>query len=347
MRAHEFLSEYISLSKSKHDIQLGLYDLAARKIPQYIIDDSLDGRELKNGTSSKVVRTFVDMLVYYVHQDIQSGVGDIISNTIGRNVYVLFKKMKTVQGSAGYNTINLNIDPDVAADNSADMLMGLMLKGDAIDWVDEHYAIVDIDKFWEIIKQVTYSKFDVFGPMNSMIDTKIHELVHVSQHLNQPKHGAKGKGTEYRSKLAKNRDEFVKAIRAINDGTATERDYELYYSSLQEIPAHAHNAVLEILKGYYFPDKLSGNDSKDVLDSVRNLKTDIKMLASGKMEYGSPMYKSDALAYYTKIFNKPNTPGLYAVYKRFVKLVYQELVRYIEYWEAKLPKPSKMHRYDM
>ena len=42
-----------------------------------------------------------------------------------------------------------------------------------------------------------------------------------------------------------------------------------------------------------------------------------------------------------------NYPTLYSIYKRFIKLVYQELVNYINYWKAKIPKQKKMYIYDV
>ena len=71
----------------------------------------------------------------------------------------------------------------------------------------------------------------------------------------------------------------------------------------------------------------------------------IIMLANQRFDYlkDFPLDQNALAAYTASKYN----PTLYSIYKRFIKLVYQELVNYINYWKAKIPKQKKMYIYDV
>ena len=61
---------------------------------------------------------------------------------------------------------------------------------------------------------------------------------------------------------------------------------------------------------------------------------------SSTVEYNGFVITSDRLAYYRRVFNHPSDKKLYPVYKRFIKILYQELVNYAGYWVERLKNNS-------
>jgi ribosomal protein S13 len=173
------------------------------------------------------------------------------------------------------------------------------------------------------------------------IDTMVHELVHITQHSKQSGiRNVKGKpvfGTEYRSKVEPNLAKFYNAIRNVSDGTATPEDYKIYTSSLQEIPAHAHNAAIDIFRAIDFD--WSGKVDNYTQKQLHTLVAVIKQLPRGPstiVDDNGRLIDSPRLDHYNTAFNHPEDKKLYQVYKRFIKILHQELVNYAQYWINKL-----------
>jgi hypothetical protein len=145
-----------------------------------------------------------------------------------------------------------------------------------------------------------------------------HEAVHIKQHLPQSRGN-----TEYRSSLFKNQTDFLQAVRNVGTDKETPEDRKIYMSAVQEIPAYAHNIALDIIDNN--TDFMSGDH---VHDSVEVLKDIIHNLGSGD-DFGSKK-----LRYYNKTFNHPGQPE-HMVYKKLMKLVYQELINYLNHWTSK------------
>jgi len=145
------------------------------------------------------------------------------------------------------------------------------------------------------------------GPVAEMTDTIAHEVVHVIQHRAQ---SGKRKGTEYRSYLDTRKGEF----RSLAGRRQKDHDWDdsqwtrLYYASPQEIGAHAHNMALSIVRDLGFDEP--GADlsiSLTAQDFVNALRRRI-----------GDQYKD------------PNNPQERAVLKRYLKLAYQEVQRYLQ-----------------
>lgn len=140
----------------------------------------------------------------------------------------------------------------------------------------------------------------------------LHELVHVLQHNQQQVAGRAD--TEYRSYLDKYKGEFNglsadDETNAVSSDTS-ERRWQLYLASPQEIAAFAHEIALQVIRDYGFDQAMSAEeltafDATSIADAV-NAKL------AGR-------------------FSKPSNPKEVMVRKRYLKLVYQEIVRYIEH----------------
>jgi len=132
----------------------------------------------------------------------------------------------------------------------------------------------------------------------------IHELVHIQQHLRQ----AGREKMEYRSYLG-TADEFEHQMRrAAEVGGGTPESVRLYNASPQEIPALAHEAALAFVDKHGLAEPRSRYQLAQLHANLHNLLT-------------AELYSE---------FNKPSNTAEYAVFKRFGRLLYQEVIRFIE-----------------
>lgn len=132
--------------------------------------------------------------------------------------------------------------------------------------------------------------FENIYPVKEMIDTTIHELVHVVQNLKQ-KHRSE---TEYRSYLTRDKEKFEEVIKDVKNHP----EAYLYYASPQEIAAFAHDIASMIIS------KLDGK------------------------EVTSKMIQNEVNNFFDGIFKDVNHKKLDKVINRYYKLVYKEVTNY-------------------
>jgi hypothetical protein len=104
--------------------------------------------------------------------------------------------------------------------------------------------------------------------------------------------------------------EFRKSIHNITNQTASDRDDKVYRASPQEIPAFAHQVAL----------KIADNIRIDYGNNIPS-KVEINRWIEGYIE---------------KQFKNPKDPKEFNVFKRFHKLVYQEVMRYLERYKNRV-----------
>jgi hypothetical protein len=165
---------------------------------------------------------------------------------------------------------------------------------------------------------------DLKKAINEYAGTFIHELVHIIQHARQKHRGGK---FEFRSHLDKEKNEFAKLARKNSvfpsDDSASSspklsseeqaRYYNLYFASTAEIAAHAHNIALGIIRRYSL-EQPRPTKSMYINQGNYALK-DITRLIDG---------------YLDKRYKGKTDPKVQAVYKRYHKLVYQEVYKFIQ-----------------
>jgi hypothetical protein len=352
------VNEAISLTTEKHKIHNAITKLGKHTIGDLNIL-SMDegsilfknlagfGERIKHGQSIKMAVQSLTEMVYTIANRIEQETAMSCSDIIGIPIHLYFRTME-VSGSAGYNYIDLNIERgiyDKTMYNIVDELTDekLIIKND-----DGKYVVSDINDVYQFLESVKLESLPLMKKLVALIPTIVHELVHIKQHDQQSHRKEKGFNTEYRSKLS-NKADFNAAMHRIVSGNPGPDDEKLYRSSLQEIPAYAHNSALEIIRTINFPS--IGQDLKSyqhiILDGVEDLINITKKITSNDTSHGSPLYISHTLKYYNDTFNKPKEPMLYDIYKRFIKVLYQELTNYIKYWQDQLPKQAKTYSYDI
>lgn len=196
---------------------------------------------------------------------------------------------------------------------------------------------------WFVISSIarddkTYTNNLFIEPTESLsllISTIVHEAVHIVQHKKQDERGFHDH--EYRSYLDKTKGEFRgvhnKYWDAQDSKTKVTPDEEslynrLYMASPQEMASFSHEIVLQIIKDFKLSSVRSIEDLNDIVSIIEA--TDIIDAVNKKV---SPYYD------YRNSDNKRE----YAVFKRYVKLVYQELQQYIARLRDRLSKTKKLN----
>lgn len=227
------------------------------------------------------------------------------------------KGKNTPAGEAGYSNIKLYVDLDTNS-NSVDEIMQQMYWKNAIT---KNGLNLDLVESILNDKSITIAGKCIAQFIN-LVSTIVHELVHIRQHLTQSKDFIKQKidkktglnhifqGTEYRSKLEPDVDKFRDAVDHVY---RSPEDRKIYHSSLQEIPAHAHNAAFELADTYVD----AAIYRKDLNDLNKSFSKIFRNIQQGK--------GSNTLEYYNTEFNHPNNKVLYDVYRRFIKILHQEI----------------------
>lgn len=185
----------------------------------------------------------------------------------------------------------------------------------ASDLFDQVFKVMKhVDRNREIIEPYNYDKI-----VENMLDIIIHELVHVKQHKQQYDRGRKD--IEYRSYLNKTPNELKDLLVKNHELSLTpaeqKRYNQLYYASPQEMAAFAHNIAQRIIRFWGIDDSLRLEDLPTAQQAMTGVKDDIRNHIN------------------------PTTIKTQRVYNRYVKLVYQEVDRYIDYIRAKIIKNNQ------
>jgi hypothetical protein len=177
------------------------------------------------------------------------------------------------------------------------------------------------DNHWFITVVADARKLpDTIREISSVI---VHELVHVVQHHSQ--RGREGFDTEYRSYLDKKKGEFYNLASGSRSSNEDSRYDKLYYASPQEITAFAHQFALGILRSW----DVDNAESVDQLPTMGADGVDHKEIVAS---INRNMVRK---------FNNPDNPQEMKVYKRYLKLIYQEVIRGLEAKKEELLKKSQ------
>jgi hypothetical protein len=182
------------------------------------------------------------------------------------------------------------------------------INGEYIESVASSFNTIE-DYNHEVKKYGINIDVNLDGPFNKLVDVLLHEMVHAIQHYRQWEvnnvNGRHTGYTEYRSYLEKDKKEFHKMM---NSDEWTDRKNKAYYSSPQEIAAHAHNISLQIINDYGVDDEWVSHPSQ--LELSKNVKTYLSHVFSPE-EFKDPKI--------SKIIN------------RYYRLVYKELEDYLSH----------------
>ena len=183
-------------------------------------------------------------------------------------------------------------------------------------------AFQSVDEIIIFLKSYRPSTSAEKKAISDLTSVFIHEMVHVQQQHAQARAQQDTKlrdtESEVRSYLIKgdkrkngsNKRKYANMMASLSPATM-----HLYLASPQEIPAHAHTLALAMIDV-----ATNGEDP-----SQTNINTVIYNLDS--LLKDSQLWSTFTTAEQYKQFNKPGT-HLYKIYKRFFKIVYQEITNY-------------------
>jgi hypothetical protein len=298
MQIKEIISEAINLAQHQ------------RPLRQVILDSIV--RSLKGLTSSQFekYRVAVDrngalhILGKQVYQQLKTKIKpaleDRISSYVNSNINPVPKKFTvSVSFDDTGNTGAFVDDLDMILDETA--LDTISRK--TVDYLEDT-AISEqasdgqlFQEFFDLIQDTTADElgYQLDGELKRLTYTIVHEMVHVIQHLQQFRAGRFD--LEYRSYLDPRKQQFP------GDQYISSPEYKkLYFASPQEIAAFSNEIALRIIDDY-------SDDGDFSLD---------------------PKKLSKVIPRYLQLIKNPKTDLERKVYKRYAKLIYQEITRYLD-----------------
>ncbi len=310
MRINEVIVEAISLTQYESTVEEAIKDgvyQAMSEIPSAKGFFPQEEKLAKQAQLTPLLQKLKDILSVRLSEKIANSIRIKISRELGKDLALSIKFDKTAP------TINAYVDKTemVISDRYTNKLAKEILESIRTTVLDNYAEDQLVDGLFFTIKLIgsrdQQTSSYVFGDseqtINSIVDDVLHELVHVVQHNRQFQKGRSD--IEYRSYLDKKKHEF----RNTDFTRSDDKFYHLYYASPQEIPALVHQMAMEAVRIF----------------DLRNIKSeeDIPIITS-----------EDVISFMDtwigKKYNDPKNPKEYAVFKKYAKLVYQEIQRYID-----------------
>lgn len=314
MKVHEILDEAISLTSEVGNVRKlaiagirdGLTQIA--KLITTNIKDLFPNQEISADWVTKKVEN------WFKHRP-------FIEDAIKVRLWTAFKDrgLHTIKfGNIGSSRGQVSGRTIVMSETYMKRLLPLILKDIEYQLMDGLEDSKDYDGIMSVLSNYVPSR-QVWDLIVDMSETIIHELVHVTQHTRQSHRDT----TEYRSYLTKDKEVFNRAVTQLNDKVA----HIIYRASPQEIAAHAHNMAIHLIDLASETPIDEMRTTREVQGAINNLDEVIKLSKNYNI--------SDTFRNY-KGFNQPDNPRFYQVYKRFMKRVYQEVMRYRQQLQNRL-----------
>lgn len=329
MRIHELITEAISVSSYDKPIELAIkksvFGTLSELTELYGVYKAAES-DFNDYNASD--REFIKLMTMEYEQnlivsEIGMGIKHAINQQLGNDIveHVYFKKMND-GGEAFDRTIALS---GVYLRKIADLVIKELISMTVNNFDQKDYS----KGFFSLCEEAAHGDRFVVETINQaiyetvykLVDTIIHELTHVLQHHPQL---VKGKqDTEYRSYLDRKKGEFEKLHRSeFGNPERSERWWNLYYASPQEMAAFAHNAALYIIRSYGMhsatdPRELYNMTPEDIIDGINAILSKYPM---------------------GKHFKTPKTAKEQQIRNRYIKLVYMEVQKYIKEKLASLQK---------
>jgi hypothetical protein len=283
--------------------------------------------------------------------------GDVTSSNIMKKIkeYIRYETYHGLQhslvkhyGNEPYRVSSVSFDREMNADGDVqqaririhrqwlDVIQNVLIDEVELAYYDNSYFFTEADELDRDALRDAFLYYDETVKMgraiDKIVDIFVHELVHIGQYRRQGRRLVNVGDIEYRSYLTKDRKEFIRAI----NSKANEYDMKIYHGSPQEIDAFAHNMAIEMINlaigGYEVEEFVDRGHIKYLEGMLFSIKEFVKEREFRYAETYKNRYKD---------FNDPKKRDYYKVYKRFMKKVYQEVDRYMDYIRVKIGELSK------
>lgn len=306
MNVHEIISEAISVSNETwkvRNIITAHIKKVIRQLGLEVVDNIRVGIIADQAALIKYVNSFLHRNIDYSYDLEQQYKKDDV-----KAVYVMDISNKKKEGKEpdGYMS-NFKIYISDKFDNQ-------IIKAITEDF---SYPVLDYDSIKQFVDNYKLS-YRVESIIAKISNVFVHELVHVKQLVPQQHRILQDIKPEYRSYLEKDNEKFREMIKNI----VTDYEYEIYQASPQEITAFAHMAANDMIDIITYDRDINTAD----YDELQHIKVRMEEFFQHKV-WRSNEYRS---------FNQPQNFKKYQIYKRFMKIVYQELMRFNEHFEERL-----------
>jgi hypothetical protein len=324
MRIKDVIDEAISVTQYEQTVIDALNDAIRDSIGYlalYRLPDDLAATLVDENASDFDVREYIENgLVRFLKETIPIRLKNNLREALGGDIVTSIYVEPTKNSSAfvSNRSITLDLKPvKRIASNAMHTLMDILY--------DNYDTNERVNGFYKATKEIgNGDKFfwrEIYYETNKLVQeytsTILHELVHVIQHQAQHQQGRRHRDFEYRSYLDTHKGEFRDLVSAPHE--KDDRYFNLYLSSPQEIAAFAHEAALRLIRDYGF-------NEIDSAEGFYNVEA------------------SDIVSYVNQItgqrFKEPKTRQEQLVKQRYIKLVYQEVQRYIQYRIASFKKKN-------
>jgi hypothetical protein len=312
----EMVDEAVSLTKYEEDlaqaIRTGIVNGVASLEKPFMNNENLQEIMNDDGLSDRYARQFMEREgASKIEKAITKQLKLTLDNILGKDAISKFRfgTMKNMGGYVQNSTMVINRAYLVSIVRTVMNRFSIYLydnyeAGDRTKGMSFLFRMLKSNDR-EIVGILTH---DLNQAIDKIVSIVVHEAVHLVQHKQQA-HRPLGK-TEYRSYLDKTKGEFYGHAMKAKQSKNKERYYDLYYASPQEIAAFAHQMALDVIKA-------------NELHKVERLQ-DIPHIEG-----------EDIIGYINNRLNnrfaEPRNPQETQVRRRYIKLVYQEVHRYIEH----------------
>lgn len=297
MKVHEIVNEAISITDQTWKVRRTISNYISELIQKM-------GRQILPDIKTGVINTeqqLVARIKAYLSYHMEYGLAleREFKDSGLRAVYVVPMQNANVGGEADKDAIYLNEKYD-----------NQIISYIAQDFTSPVLDYENIKSFFENY-ELSYTVKNIIATISSIF---IHELVHVRQHKPQHHRIIKNFPVEYRSYIEKDKKKVVKAA----TDQLSNLDRDIYLATIQEIQAFAHQRAIDIIDIISHRIDVDAMRKYELLGAMANLDDffehkEWKNLASFK-EYNE--------------FNTPKEENRYKVFKRFMKIVYQELMNF-------------------
>lgn len=304
-----FISERISLVKHRDDIKSVIQTAISTGIANSIFDINFYIRKkrhiIKRGGFDDLFIVVFEHIINNISAEFVDRMSSFLSSLIGKRIFVDMENMG--QDIHAYVLGTELIFNHGTFRDITDTVITIANNSVLQDPSGRPYDLGFEYIFKELIsKSKIFSNPSLNEYIDEMVSTTLHELTHLVQNSKSLKAGGDIWSSSY---LERNQEKYRKII---DKGDAmSPEEYKIYQGNPKEISAFAQETAERIVA-----ETGIDRDMSKLLDVKKNPQ---KFVTS----------------YVYKDFNKPSNHIEYKIFKRYIKLVYQYLIDYIDYMESK------------
>jgi hypothetical protein len=318
MKIKEIIHESINLSTHRIDVMRTMSNAMVKLIKA--LGSQFSSNYFKPALSTQDSNVFLNKSIDLINRFLTTYTEDYLKNELSEIVTVILKTSEKIRVDFD------DIDNDAEVDKFNNIIIHIKYSDVITEGIKENFSKIftdtwdntigynNIQSFIDTLPQNKENLYLLLGNknhvnlvyiFNRLSTIFIHETVHVAQNLTHTDKVKQGlmKNPEYRSYLQKDMESFINQINNLKNDSS---GFRLYKSSPQEITSMAHDIALNIIQKFKWDEYT--DPTKIVIDP-----NEISLHVNDHLR--------NARIY-------PTTKTEKMIYKRYMKLIYSELVMY-------------------